>query len=146
VGDLAQQVTAMGRGGTQQVHSAVRLSVVEGTVREACGVAALWHAANGPSQGVPGETVNLTVTAGVRPVFHSGAGAAPQPRQVLPLPQAPAETAAKVASMASRTKRATLSTEVKRSTKREALALLARPNQGERFTSRRAWSALRLSA
>jgi hypothetical protein len=64
----------------------------------------------------------------------------------LPLTQAPAETAARVASVSSRTKRATVRAEVKMSAKREALALLARPNQGERFTPRRAWSALRLSA
>jgi hypothetical protein len=63
-----------------------------------------------------------------------------------PLTQAPAETAARVASVASRTKRATVRAEVKMSAKRDALALLARPNQGERFTPRRAWSALRLSA
>ena len=63
-----------------------------------------------------------------------------------PLTQAPAETAARVACVASRTKRATVRAEVKMSAKRDALVLLARPNQGERFTPRRAWSALRLSA
>ena len=53
-----------------------------------------------------------------------------------PRPQVPAETAARVAS---RTKRATVRSEVKMSTKRDAWALLARPNQGERFTPGRAW-------
>jgi len=63
-----------------------------------------------------------------------------------PLTQARAETAPRVACVASRTKRATVRAEVKMSAKRDALALLARPNQGERFTPCRAWSALRLSA
>jgi hypothetical protein len=63
-----------------------------------------------------------------------------------PLTQAPAETAAVTACVASRTKRATVRAEVKMSAKMDALALLERPNQGERFTPRRAWSALRLSA
>jgi hypothetical protein len=63
-----------------------------------------------------------------------------------PLTQAPVEAAARVAWVASRTKRAMARAEVKMSAKMEALALLARPNQGERFTPRRAWSALRLSA
>ena len=67
-------------------------------------------------------------------------------REVLPLTQVPAETAGVAAWVASRTKRATASAEVKMSAKMEALALLERPNQGERFTPRRAWSALRLSA
>jgi hypothetical protein len=63
-----------------------------------------------------------------------------------PLTQAPAETAAVAAPVASRTKRATVRAEVKISAKIDALALLERPNQGERFTPCRAWSALRLSA
>ena len=67
-------------------------------------------------------------------------------RPVLPLTQVPAETAGVAVCVASRTKRATVSAEVKMSAKMDALALWERPNQGERFTPRRAWSALRLSA
>ena len=71
----------------------------------------------------------------------------PAPRQkYCPHTQVPAKTVAVVACEASRTKRATVRAEVKMSAKRDALVLLARPNQGERFTPRRAWSALRLSA
>ncbi len=58
----------------------------------------------------------------------------------------PVEVEWAAAWVASLTKRATLRAEVKMSAKMEALALLARPNQGERLTPRRVWSALRLSA
>jgi hypothetical protein len=77
--------------------------------------------------------------------FRPGAG--PRGRDKgCPLTQVPAEAAARVARVASRTNRATVRAEVKMSAKIDALALLARPNQGERFTPCRAWSALRLSA
>lgn len=63
-----------------------------------------------------------------------------------PLIQVPVAVEQAAARVASRTKRATLRAQVRRSARMEALAALAWPNQGERFTPRRAWAALRLSA
>lgn len=60
--------------------------------------------------------------------------------------QSPVAAECSAARVASRTKRATLRAQERMSPQMEALALLARPNQGERLMSRRAWLALRLSA
>ena len=60
--------------------------------------------------------------------------------------QAPVVTVRACAREASRTKRATLPARSKMSPRQAALALLGKPNQGERLRPRRCWPALRLSA
>ena len=101
--------------------------------------------ANERSPGVRGETVCRAMTVRTQSILHSGAGASTLVR-CGPLSQVSAETAARAVCVASRTKRTTVRTEVRMSAKQAALALLARPNQGERLTPCRAWSALRLLA
>ena len=60
------------------------------------------------------------------------------------LPTLPrAQVGARVASV---TKRARLRALLRMSPNKSALALFARPNQGERWSPRRVWQALRLSA
>ena len=60
--------------------------------------------------------------------------------------QAPVATVRAWARVASRTKRATWPAKIRMSPRQVALALLAKPYQGERLRWRRAWPALRLSA
>ena len=60
--------------------------------------------------------------------------------------QAPVVTVRAWAREASRTKRATVLDRIKMSPRTVALALLGKPNQGERLRPRRCWPALRLSA
>ena len=76
----------------------------------------------------------------------SSSGGGEHSRLCCPLNQVPAERERAAAWVACRTKRVTLRAEVRMSAKMEALALLALPYQGERFTPRRVWSALRASA
>ena len=122
---------------------------MELVVRAACGAAGMLGGANSLLSGVRGETVwpsGDSSTEHEMSIEFRDRGQHPWSRSVLPLTQVPAETAGVAACVASRTKRATASAEVKRSAKMDALALWERPNQGERFTPCRAWSALRLSA
>jgi len=141
-GQLAQQVSAWRWSRAQQVRGEARASVSPGT--QGC----RRGAKPGLRENRKGDTVVRGRTqagrrAQRRQLEHrfyasQAAGAARALLVVLPRAQVPVAVEAAAARVASRTKRATFRAQARISAKREALALLAQPNQGECFTPRRA--------